>query len=100
MGGYLGQNCSRCGKAKTKGAVFYIVRMTLTADFDGELEELDPGEVEPEMKRQIKKAERMSEKELMDEVFQEWYFYLCKGCRDWFVEQPAARGIFQGADNG
>ena len=100
MGGYLGQKCGRCGKPKTRGAIFYIVRITLTADFNGELEELDPEEVEPEMKRHIKEAERMSEQELMDEVFQEWYFYLCKGCRDRLVKEPAACGIFQGADNG
>lgn len=100
MAVYLGQKCGRCNRPKSKGETYYIVRVTLTADFDSELEELAPEEAEPEMKRQIKQAERMSEKELMDEVYQELYFYLCKGCRDWFVKKQAAAWSPTGVENG
>jgi len=99
MGNYVGDRCSRCGRRKTRGMAFYLTRLTLTSDFDGELEPVPEKELPREMKKQIARARRMSEKELMDEVYQELYFYLCKGCRDWLVKQLGSI-MTQGVNNG
>jgi len=99
MASSLSRRCGRCGKEKTGGAIFYIVRLTLTCDFDGELEDLSDEGLAREMKKQLQRAERMSAEELMDEVYQEIYFCLCKNCRDWLVSRERCGIFFQGADN-
>jgi hypothetical protein len=99
MGNYVGDRCSRCGKRKSKGLIFYIIRLTLTCDVEEELEELSEEELARGMKEQLAKAGRMSEKELMDEVYQEFYFCLCKSCRDWLQKQLGSI-MPQGVNNG
>jgi len=100
MGLLVADRCSLCAKPKVKGRVFYIVRLTLTADFDGQLEDIREEDLDSELKRTLKEAAEMDEQELMNEVFQEFCFYLCKSCRDRFVKNPLGASKSQGDKNG
>ncbi len=87
MSGLVADHCSRCGLVKRPGDIFYLARIILTCDFDGELAELKAEEASAGMSAEMAKASARSEEELMNEVYQELYFYLCKGCRDRFVKR-------------
>lgn len=101
MGEYFREQCRRCGKPKKAGDIFYLVRMTLTCDFDGELPEREEGILDKEIKEQLDQAEQKEEQELMDEVFQELSFYICKDCRDWLVKSWMGKdNSSRGAGNG
>lgn len=97
MGGFFAGHCRRCARLKQPGDIFYIVRVTLTCDFDGELRELGDEELAREIKDQLDQAEQKPEQELMDEVYQELGFYLCKKCRDWLVQGGIGKDLAQGA---
>jgi hypothetical protein len=94
------KSCSRCGRPKNTGDVFYVARVTLTADVEEELAELPGEDIRGAMRKQIESANSKSEQELMDEVYQEIYFYLCKSCRDWFTGGPLKKMRSQGEGNG
>jgi len=88
MPGLVLDHCNRCGMAKEPGAVFYLVRITLTCDFDGGLVDMNPGEIKAKISEEMRKGLELDEDELMNEVYHELYFYLCKSCRDKFVKKP------------
>lgn len=84
-----GNYCTSCGKVKRPGDIFYLVKITLTCDFDGYLEETEEEGLETKMKDELKKAEKYREEELEAEVYQEIFLYLCKSCRDQLVRKYA-----------
>jgi hypothetical protein len=100
MGEYFREQCRRCGRPKRAGDIFYLVRMTLTCDFDGKLPELEEADLEQGIKEQLDRADQKEEQELMDEVFQELNFFICKNCRDWLVKSWMATDDGRGARNG
>jgi len=100
MGRHIPGRCKRCGKLKASDNVFYIVRVTLTAELDDNFEDLSGEALEQEMSKQLKIAETKDEQELIDEVYQDLHFYLYKSCRDWFVKRSLGGDMAQGAVNG
>ena len=91
MPGLVADRCTRCGRVKSPGDIFYLVRIILTCDFDGQLGEMldmNEEEIQDKIKDEIRKADEKEEDELMDEVYQELSFYLCKNCRDKFIKHP------------
>ena len=82
------ERCSSCNKPKTRGAIFYLVKVSLTADVDLELEELSKEELEREIQREFELASRKDEAELTNEVYQELYYYLCSRCQNNFIKDP------------
>ncbi len=84
--------CSRCGKEKKPGDIFYIVKISLTCDFNGYLKPVE-GELENEIKKELERAEQYTEEELMEQVYQEFHFYLCLKCRNWFVKHLLGKSL-------
>jgi hypothetical protein len=91
MAGLVADKCSQCGAVRQPGAIFYLVHITLTCDFDGELMDMNSEEIRGKIEEEMQKASEKDEAELMDEVYQELYFYLCKSCRDRFVQKLRAQ---------
>lgn len=79
--------CSWCHIKKEPGAIFYVVRVILTCDFDGELEDMDTEEIPAKIDEEIKKGLTKDEDELMAEVYQEVHLYLCQKCRGQFLKK-------------
>jgi len=93
------ERCSSCNKPKTPGTIFYLVKISLTADVDLELEELSKEELEREIQREFALALRRDEAELNNEVYQEIYYYLCSRCRDNFIKDPFGKLKARGETN-
>jgi hypothetical protein len=83
--------CHGCGKELPKGAMKYIVEIKSFADFDGYLEEY-PGDVEEGINELLDVLEHADPKTLEEDVFQEFIYILCKGCRDKFTSDPFKAG--------
>jgi len=79
--------CSRCRREIPEDETSYLVRISITADFDGKLK--DPGE--QEFEDIIKEAEQLTEAQLEAQVHAERGYSLCKPCRDAFVKNPLGR---------
>ncbi|NOZ88032.1 MAG: hypothetical protein GXP49_17585 [Deltaproteobacteria bacterium] len=82
--------CSRCGKNLPQGSVKYIMKLTITADFDGFLEEKDTGSLDTEAL--LSSIHEKTEEELEDEVWIERVFLLCQECRNKIVHDPLNAG--------
>ncbi len=83
--GNANKNCARCGMLLDSGETSYAVTISAVADFDGALV---PPDSPKEMSQMWKQVERKSEQELSDEVFQKVSFFLCKPCRDQWINAP------------
>lgn len=81
----------KCGKELPEGSLKYVVDIRVYADFDGVLN-FPKGDIEEEVHRLMEEIEQMDPHELEKEVYQELGFFLCKGCRDRFMEDPLSRG--------
>jgi hypothetical protein len=82
--------CSRCGRRLAPGGTRYVVTINVTADFDGYLGP-GPGVGEVDFDEVFRMAADKSEDELINEVAQKLSFWLCKPCRDEWVEEPLGR---------
>ena len=91
--------CGRCGKALPAGALKYIVRIKLFADFDGELHHQECRETE-NIESLLSCIEDSIQEELEDDIYQEMAFLLCKDCREVFVRNPLSRTIRTGVKKG
>ena len=78
--------CHRCGKEFQPGGNSYVVHIRVFADFDGVLTEPEGG-VDRQMRRILEQIEKSDTEELEKEVFEEFTLYLCKSCRDRFVDE-------------
>jgi hypothetical protein len=80
------RTCWRCGKELPLGGLAYVVNIKVFAEFDGLLLEPEEG-IDNELRRLMEQVEKSDPKELEKEVYQEVTLYLCKSCRDRFVEE-------------
>lgn len=84
--------CERCARTLTPGVGdFYVVRITAVADpapphFTEE--DLD-SDLDEELVRLYDQIERLSEQELLEEVYRRRVLYLCTACFRVWIERPA-----------
>ncbi|OGL38950.1 MAG: hypothetical protein A2149_09350 [Candidatus Schekmanbacteria bacterium RBG_16_38_11] len=74
--------CLKCGKNFKEGNLRYKVKILVSSDFDGVLNE---SEEEIDLHELMQEIENRESEELEDEVHKEINFLLCKPCRDVFV---------------
>jgi hypothetical protein len=81
--------CARCGAALAPGALKYLVRIEVMADWDGHLT-LVEGEEEREraMRSALQALEERDEAELLREVYHRELHLLCRGCRERYLANP------------
>lgn len=81
--------CDRCGRFLLAGATRYVMRLRLTADFDGYLPEPEAGETAESL---FAAAEAMETGELEAQVDQLLAFAICPACRLTILRDPLQRG--------
>lgn len=89
--------CDRCGKNLPPGGLRYVVTISVTADFDGVIEE-EAGE--EEIRKALEDAESRDADDLENDVHKEMAYILCKPCRDAFVKEPVGPGGKSGSPRG
>ncbi len=72
--------CDHCGRELPPGTTKYIVDLILFADFDGYME--DEEDVEGKIRNLLNEVEKMDQKRLEEDVYEEYTLILCRGCRD------------------
>jgi hypothetical protein len=80
------RTCWRCGKELQVGGLSYVVHIKVFAGFDGLLLEPEEG-IDRELRRLMDEIERADPKELEKEVYEEFTLFVCKSCRDRFVDE-------------
>jgi len=98
-----GPCCHRCRRPLLPGALKYAVRVAITADFDGHLEEVGgPGhgagseaEAQDALAQALAEAEALTEEELSAGVHQEWALLVCAACRQVLMRGLAAAGFLR-----
>jgi hypothetical protein len=80
------RTCWRCGKKLLPGGLNYVIQLKVFADFDGLLLEPEEG-IDKQLKQLMDQVEKSDPKELEKEVYEEFTLFLCKSCRDRFVEE-------------
>lgn len=78
------EECSRCGRQLKRGEVKYVIYISIVSDFDGVIS-VDEKE---DVNQILDEANRFSEEELEEEVYEEMAFLVCKSCRDKFRSDP------------
>ncbi len=78
--------CSRCGVAMRPGAVKYLVRIEVMADWDGHLTVAeDAEERERAMRNALEALRDRDEDELLREVYHRELHLLCTACRERYL---------------
>lgn len=77
-------SCQLCGARLPSGSLKYILKLEIWADFDGHLEEEDPRNLKP----LLKKLEEANPVELEEEVHCARYFLICASCRGRILSGP------------
>ena len=85
------QYCDRCGKYLPEGGIRYTVHIQILSDFDGVIL-FEGEEAVQEVQKNFKEDDYLDEKDLEDEIFQEFTFLLCGKCRKNFAQDPFNRG--------
>ena len=80
------RECSRCSKKLPPGNLTYMVNVRLFADFDGVLIEPEE-EIDRQLRQILDDIEEADPGKLERDVYEEFTLFLCKGCRDRFVEE-------------
>ena len=81
--------CARCGVALPAGAVKYLVRIEVMADWDGHLTVVeDEEERDRAMRTALEALEEREESELLREVYHRELHLLCTGCRERYLANP------------
>ena len=80
------RECSRCSKKLPPGNLTYVVNVRVFADFDGVLIEPEE-EIDRQLKNILDEIQDADPGELEKEVYEEFNLFLCKSCRDRFVEE-------------
>jgi len=78
-------SCFRCGVSFPEGGLRYKVDVRVAADTGNEL---TPGDLEKELEKLLKVIEGKDATELEREVHNDFRFYLCKACKDEYLEGP------------
>jgi len=86
--------CDRCGTRLTPGkGNFYVVRILAVADPTSPViskEEL-AADVRAEIERLIEQMAKMSEQQLMDQVYRRLLLYLCVPCYQRWIDHPVRK---------
>jgi len=82
--------CDRCGQDLAPGELKYILRLSITADFDGYLNESDTGKLDSGAL--LAELEMRSPEELEEDICLERAFLLCPHCRAAVLSDPLATG--------
>ena len=81
--------CDVCGKRFKKGATRYRINIEVISDFDGYIEDFSkkPQDfLEQKIQKIIKQTEKMTEKELEEEVYLRRHLLMCVNCREKFLK--------------
>ena len=82
--------CDRCKRALVKGEVGYRLCIKVYADFDGVIS-VDARKVD--LAEEFKKIKAYPERLLEEEVYKEFYFFLCPRCKEIFCANPLNLGL-------
>jgi hypothetical protein len=80
--------CDVCGKRFKKGQTRYRINLEVISDFDGYIEDFSkkPQDyLDSKIQKVIKETEKMTEKELEEEVYLKRQVLLCVNCREKFL---------------
>ncbi len=80
------RHCMRCGKELPAGDLTYVVQIKVFAGFDGLISEPEEG-IDNQLNRILDQIEKSNPKELERDVYEEFTLFLCKSCRDRFVDE-------------
>lgn len=80
------RECSRCGKKLPPGSLTYVLNVRIFADFDGVVIEPEEG-IDRQLNQILDQIQEADPRELEKEVYEEFTLFLCKACRDRFVEE-------------
>jgi phage major head subunit gpT-like protein len=80
--------CDFCGKRLKKSGTKYRIRLEISSDFDGYLEDISKKPLdymEKKIKKIIEQTKDMTEKEIEEEVYLKREFLVCVACREEFL---------------
>ena len=82
--------CDRCGQLIEEGGLRYIARIQVYAAYDPlkiTFEDLTRDHTN-EIKEILKRCEGMTEEELMQDVYVDFQFDLCRACQRAYIQDP------------
>lgn len=82
--------CDRCKRAIAPGEVGYRLCIKVYADFDGVIN-VDTKKVD--LQEEFEKIKAYPERLLEEEVYKEFYFFLCPRCKEIFSANPLNLGL-------
>lgn len=84
------RQCSRCGARLGPGIPSWVLRIELTANFDGTLDcsSKAANEADRAIETVLRQIEWMDAETLENQVYQFFEFTLCRDCRDHYSANP------------
>lgn len=82
--------CDRCGQLIEEGALRYIAKIQVYAAYDPlniDFEDMTRDHTE-EIQEILKRCEGLSEEELMQDVYVDFVFDLCRACQRNYIKDP------------
>ena len=82
--------CDRCGQLIEEGALRYIAKIQVFAAYDPlnvDFEDMNRDHTN-EIKEILKRCEDLSEEELMQDVYVDFQFDLCRACQRSYIKEP------------
>ena len=82
--------CDRCGQLIEEGALRYIAKIQVYAAYDPlNVDFADMRrDYTNEIKEILKRCEELSEEELMQDVYVDFQFDLCRACQRFYIKDP------------
>jgi hypothetical protein len=90
--------CDRCGQLIEEGALRYIAKIQVFAAYDPlNVDFADmTRDYTNEIKEILKRCEDLSEEELMQDVYVDFQFDLCRACQRSYIKEPLAAAEGEG----
>jgi hypothetical protein len=84
--------CDRCGQLIEEGALRYVAKIQVFAAYDPlNVDFADmTRDYTNEIKEILKRCEDLSEEELMQDVYVDFQFDLCRACQRSYIKEPLA----------
>jgi hypothetical protein len=82
--------CDRCGQLIEDGALRYIAKIQVYAAYDPlniDFEDVTRDHTD-EIKEILKRCDGLSEEELMQDVYVDFQFDLCRPCQRFYIKDP------------